>query len=222
MAHTFECVACGDIDVSLVHYDTNRTDAICTLCGNVTTECPWMSSSSSESNEHINSEVPHIIRKVVNDIGLEPEETWCRRLMTEHSGVKVFTARRVCSALASQFEADGRTLTPLLDYANSVHGIAYDKIIDGSAETCCGSDVYLPLIARLSERVSMGPSTRRSLHKHVLEVVRRVPELEFKLPNSVVVAVWWKQVGSQGEHLSSVCDWMHIKLPTIKRIMPLI
>ena len=188
----FECVACGDIDVSLVHYDTNDTGAVAVV-------------------------VNVAVRKAVSDLGLEPEDVWCERITL--SAKPPFTAKRVCSAIASLFEADGRSLTPLLEYA-AVHGVPHDRLV---VDACCDSrDVYLPLIARLSERVSMGWSARRSLHNRVIETVRRVPELEFKLPNSVVVAVWWKHVGAASHQGESVCDWMNIKLPTIKRMLPLI
>ena len=221
VSHTFECVTCGDIDVSLVHHDTNGTEAICTLCGNVTTECPWVSSHDSSEGNDYTLNVPPMIRKVVNDLGLEPENVWCRRVM-ESVTSKVFTAKRVCSAIASQFEADGRSLSALLEYTNVVHGIAHDKVLDSATCSYNNRDVYVPLISRLSELVSMGPSTRRTLHKRVIDIVWKVPELEFKLPNSVVVAVWLKYVGAQGgDSVCSLCDWMHIKLPTIKRILPL-
>lgn len=214
---TFTCVSCGDIDVSFVHYESNGTEAICTICGTVSTECPWTPLVNNMENRY-ETIIPTIVRRIVTDLELEPVDEWALRIM--RSVTHKWSARSVCSCIASLFQEDNRSLTPLLDYANAVHRVSFDKIIDNNLHTVQVQDVYMPLIIRLSERVSMDHVTKRSLHKHVLSAVRRVPELEFKLPNSVVVAVWWKHLG--GEDVSSVCNWMNIKLPTIKRIVPLI
>lgn len=220
----FTCVSCGDIDVSFVHYETNGTEAICTFCGSVSTECPWTplvtEDRSCYDTEHLVLKIPTIVKRIVTDLELEPAHTWVLRIM--RSVTQKYSARSVCSCIASLFQEDNRSLTPLLDYANAMYHVSFEKIIENNHHTV--QDVYMPLIIRLSEHVSMENVTRRSLHKHVLSAVRRVPELEFKLPNSVVVAVWWKHMGlvTGGEDVSSVCNWMNIKLPTIKRLMPLI
>jgi hypothetical protein len=229
--HTFTCVSCGDIDVSLVHYETDGTEAICTLCGSVSPQCPWTPTPTTteyrcrNTEEHLRATIPTIVRQIVTDLGLEPVDEWALRIL--RSVTHKCSAQSVCSRIASLFEEDNRSLTSLLDYANAVHHVSFEKIIGrDNHHHHTVQDVYMPMITRLSERVSMDHVTKRSLHKQVLGAVRRVPALEFRLPNSVVVAVWWKGFGATGcccsEDVSSVCNWMNIKFPTIKRLLPLI
>ena len=207
---SFDCVCCGTIDESLVVRD--KTDIICTLCGTVAPDCPWEPSSNTFS-EIMDTNVSKTCRRIVQDLELEPHDEWCAQLTKE---IKTkCTAKNVCRAIVSQLERMNVSVIRVLEYARSVHRIDTTSLFENSSEMT--TDTYYPLIVRLSERVELDHVSRRVLHNKILSAVRSVPSLDYKLPNTVVVAVWLKHFGNGS--LADVCSWMNIKIPTVKRVL---
>lgn len=213
---SFDCVCCGTIDESLVVRD--KSDIICTLCGTVAPDCPWEPSNvNTFAIEMIDSNISKTCRRIVQDLELEPHDEWCAQLTNDINGP--CTAKNVCRAIVSRLERMNVSVIRVLEYARFVHQIDTASLFENEHTGATTTDTYYPLIVRLSERVELDHVSRRVLHNKILSAVRSVPSLDYKLPNSVVMAVWLKHFGNNTESLSDVCSWMNIKIPTVKRVL---
>lgn len=213
MRQTFQCLSCGDIDSGLVCYEP--TGSVCTLCGTVVQECPWDTCGHS-TDEY--TRVPGHILRVFEDLEVEPMSEWWSvvQRQVQTTSVRVQDALSVLATHHPRF-ASGSTV--LFDYAKTHHGITPDQLVVYHNEP---EDIYTPLLVRLAEMIPMSHPERRMLRCQIADAVSRVPQLELRMPNAVVLAVYLKGTRNPPFPMVDVCRWMKISTTTVRKTMTLI
>jgi len=214
----FHCVSCGDIDPGLVCYEP--TASTCTLCGTVVQECPWETTSGITEFYENHTPIPGHLLRVFEDLEVEPVDVWWNMTIRTRfeNRIRVQDMLYVLAKHHPQFHS-GFYLTRLLEYAME-HRIAPEKILVHQ-EKESEQDIYGPLVIRLSEMFPMSHSERRTLRRQISDAVQRTPQLELRMPNAVVVAVYGK-LHPENKSMPDVCRWMKISLATVRKVATLI
>lgn len=212
----FNCVCCGAIDPGLVCYEP--IGSACTLCGTVVQECPWESNCTTLPMNN-DANIPIRALRVFQDLEIEPVDEWWNVVLRTEKGC----VKDVLSVIATQHPCfkSGPRLTRLLDYARTMHNLRPEHLFANNRSTQ-DQDIYAPLVIRLCEMIPMSYGDQRVLRCQIADALFRVPQLELRMPNAVVVAVYLKRTNRNSFSIVDVCRWMNISTTTVRKTMTLI
>jgi len=240
------CVCDCGATVEYMYDDTTSGDTVCTLCGNVLDR----SNSLVVSPEHITlltspkSVIPthKPIQRVVDDMDLEPAWEWQQSIyhMFKETSFKI-TLPNVCGVVAYLFKERSIPIDRVFVHAQRRYNLSAKKVLRQSEvfgdlavwrfpqADFDIDNVYVQLVQRLSDLVKIKRADITILVKTINNTLENHPELEFKMPSSVVVAVYFRWVSELGgsdllseSEQNAIYKWMNIGSVAVKKISKLL
>lgn len=234
-----ECRGCGESGPSTFFDDPVSGDTLCTQCGLVANRDTSLV-VGFHNMDHLQDEmmppVPCVVRRVVNQLRLEPFAQWARGVVEQQNkngGGGRLTVERVCEIILKDLTPpEQRTplfrhrIEPLLTKQKKTALFLATEalLLGGEAKTT--SSEYDGLLKDLS---AYAPELDRraivGMRRACEDVVERHPGLQMVLPASVVIATYIQQfhIKAPKTHrqrtIQSLCEVLGLKPCSVNKVL---
>lgn len=231
MAQYEECQGCGV--VACFFDDPVSGDTLCTQCGlvvNRDTSLVVGFHNMDHLQDDVMPAVPCVVRRVIQQLGLEPFEQWAREIVQQQKSTRL-TVERVCEIILKDLTPPEQQnalfrhrIEPLLSrHRRQKTGLLLTGGGGLLVETASSYDGLLKIMSAYAPELD-----RRSImvmRKACEDVVKRHPSLQVVLPASVVIATYIQEFHlkapktSRQRTIQSLCGILDLKACSVNKVL---
>lgn len=229
-----DCTQCGT-DTHVIE-DRTSGDSVCTQCGYVLDSCmlfPDERSIGSDSQPILDTKHERVFR-AVELLELESVHEWVFsivNLLEKKTNQHNVTKSHIGGAILALYRQRSIDETNISDFIckrlecpqKRLYKLA-DEYYDLFRECDDNSDtdnLYNVMIERLSRVFDIDRKQRTLIHTKCVNLINTHPELQFKLPASLVIGVFFKFFfnADKKKVIKDTCAWMNVKPSTVCKMI---